>query len=374
MLMLASCSNDEVMDVRQDAISFSVNTGAISRAENIFCNNAMPSQFKVYATYRGKTYIDGDNIEKDGSSWKNTSGVRYWPDTETNGVDFYAAENATVAWSSGVPAVTTFTVADDVASQKDFIYAVKKGAKRVDNSGQVDLNFRHALSQIVFQAKNTNPNLHVEIDGVTVCNVSNSASFAFPTSSTDTKYGVHNSNGTTINYDESWGTWSNLSGTQSYSVTFNKVDVSDNNTVVDLTSGMTDGDPATTATGNVMLLLPQTKDAWNGTGAITSATGTYFKVKCKIRNVAGETVADDDIVLWGNNGATKDAAVPFAANWEQGKRYVYTFVFGDGNGGIDPENPDNPVLLPITFDVTVDDFVPVDASDVEMKKPETPAE
>ena len=45
-----------------------------------------------------------------------------------------------------------------------------------------------------------------------------------------------------------------------------------------------------------------------------------------------------------------------------GKRYVYTLIFGEG-GGFNPENPDpenpdpEPVLVPITFDVTVDNFV-----------------
>ena len=53
--------------------------------------------------------------------------------------------------------------------------------------------------------------------------------------------------------------------------------------------------------------------------------------------------------------------------WEQGKKYVYTFIFGEGGGYIppvdpeepdtDPEDPGKPVLVPITFQVTVDDFI-----------------
>ena len=45
--------------------------------------------------------------------------------------------------------------------------------------------------------------------------------------------------------------------------------------------------------------------------------------------------------------------------WKQGKRYIYTLIFGEGGGfnpDPDPENPE-PVLVPITFDVTVDEFV-----------------
>ena len=65
--------------------------------------------------------------------------------------------------------------------------------------------------------------------------------------------------------------------------------------------------------------------------------------------------------------------------WKQGRRYVYTFVFGQGAGYIgpngenapadpdapeaggntntaDPNEPGDPVLVPVTFTVTVDMF------------------
>ena len=97
-------------------------------------------------------------------------------------------------------------------------------------------------------------------------------------------------------------------------------------------------------------------------------------MKCQIYNVAGTTVnKNTDVCLWGNGGA-EDVAIPVALNWEQGKKYIYTFVFGDGNGGYDPDpddpDPDpTPVLVPITFEVTVDDFVPVTEEEVKMDKP-----
>ena len=56
-------------------------------------------------------------------------------------------------------------------------------------------------------------------------------------------------------------------------------------------------------------------------------------------------------------------------NWEQGKKYIYTFIFGEGGGYIPDPDPDpnpDPVLIPVTFEVTVDDFVEVPATDVEM--------
>lgn len=373
-LLLASCSNDEVMDVRQDEIGFNVDAGAISRASDIFCNNHLPGEFTVFATYQDATYFNGDIIRHQGGSWVNTAGTRYWPDTQSEGVNFFAHHNAgeSFNWNNGVPTVDGFTVKSAVADQEDFVYAVKTGCRKDDNGGQVSLNFRHALSQVVFRAKNTNPNLHVDIEGVTVCNVNDKGDFAFPSASTDTKYGIHNGGSASVDYkDGSWGVWSNLTGKQSYGVSFASVSVPGDGQLKDLTAALNDNDPADVSTS--MVLLPQTQTAWNGTGKITEVTGAYFLVKCRIRNVADAEAGatDKDVYLWGTAGEAKNAAVPFDLTWQQGKKYIYTFIFGDGNGGIDPDpdDPDKPVLVPISYSVTVDDFIPGGEHDVEMNKP-----
>lgn len=109
-----------------------------------------------------------------------------------------------------------------------------------------------------------------------------------------------------------------------------------------------DGDPIYKITGTARVLvkcrLVDTKTSvqlWPKPeeGAVTKFVGV---------SLVGETVAEADHL------ATQV--------WKQGKRYVYTLIFGEG-GGFDPENPDpenpdpEPVLVPITFDVTVDNFV-----------------
>lgn len=378
MLALASCSNDELTSVNRDGdeIAFSVVTNSATRAADVYCNNNKPSGFEVWATYDGATYINGDQItyNENNSKWENTSGTRYWPDGE---VSFFAHVNAGDAfnWNGGQPKIENFTVGTEVATQQDLLYAVKTASKGTD--GKAELNFRHALSQIVFQAKNTNPNLYVEISGVSVCKVKNQGTFTYPTDDTSDKVGEHNGSGS-IDYDnQNWGTWS-TSGTQQYDVTFNPVALNGNKTAtaVSLTSANQTGKEFN---GQAMLLLPQTSTKWDvGTNATTgkpeNQTGTYFLVKCRIYNVAGNVVdTEKDVCLWGENGA-ENVAIPVALNWEQGKKYIYTFVFGDGNGGYDPDpddpDPDpTPVLVPITFEVTVDDFVPVTEEEVKMDKP-----
>ena len=377
MLALASCSNDELTSVNRDGdeIAFSVVTNSATRAADVYCNNNKPSGFNVWATFNGQTYINGDNVQYQGGKWVNTSGTRYWPDGE---VSFFAHVNAGDAfnWNGGQPKIENFTVGTDVATQQDLLYAVKTASKGTD--GKAELNFRHALSQIVFQAKNTNPNLYVEISGVSICKVKNQGTFTYPTDDTSDKVGEHN-DGASIDYStQKWGSWS-TNGTQQYDVTFNAVQLNGSKTATSVS--LTNTNETAKAYDKVMLLLPQSSTKWDvGTNATTGKsedqTGTYFLVKCQIYNVAGTTVnKNTDVCLWGNGGA-EDVAIPVALNWEQGKKYIYTFVFGDGNGGYDPDpDPDDPdpkptpVLVPITFEVTVDDFVPVGNQDIEMDKP-----
>ena len=366
-LVFVSCSRDEVVEVNRDGdeIRFGVVTDAATRAADVYCNNNLPGEFNVWATYNDATYIDGDLIRKDGTAWVNKTGVRYWP--KTGNVTFYAQVNAGTAfqWKAGAPTIKNYTVDTDVTKQNDLLYAVKSQG-RSDNP--VTLNFRHALSQIVFQAKNTNANLYVEIKGVTICKLGNVNTFTYKSADTDNNIVNHNGTTGTITYDESWGTWAALNGgKKDYPVEFTPVPVPGDGAVKSLTNTNNNGKEFSS---NAMLLLPQTTTAWapaadNGTPA--NQDGTYFLVDCKICNVAGDAYAASDVVLW--NGP---AAVPVAFNWEQGKKYVYTFVFDkEGNGGYnpDPSDPDvpEPVLTPITYNVTVDDFVPVANKDYKME-------
>ncbi len=373
LLALASCSNDDLINANHDGdeIAFNVVTNPVSRANDVYCNNNKPPQFTVWATHNNAQYIDGDNIvfNTATSKWENTTGNRYWPD---GNVTFFAHHNAGTAfkYNNGSPIIENFTVAADVANQTDLIYAVKTQSRPTEGN-QVTLNFRHALSQIVFQAKNTNQNLYVEISGVSVCKVKNNNTFTYPTADTDNN--IAHPNGTMGEYDTSWGTWGNAAtGSEKYSVNFAPVELV-GNTEATAKSLTVTPDAGKEFNSNAMLLLPQTSTAWDAKDTTTKPgdqDNTYFLVKCQIWNVAGDAVdKSKDVCLWGKDGA-KDVAIPVALDWKQGKKYIYTFVFGDGNGGYDPEGP-NPVLLPITFNVTVDEFVPVENQNIDMDEPKS---
>lgn len=424
--MLAACSNDEVVPVNNEsnAINFGVTAENGTRAADIYCSSNEFDAFKVYAKHDNNFYIKGDEIVKSSSAWENATGLRYWPNKGevtfygfVNGEDYFTWGTATDA-----PQFVDFEVNPNVANvmgkddegkdivttpgQVDLMYAVKSQEKPED--GKVNLNFRHALSQIVFNAKNVNPNLHVVIDGVSVVNANSVGTYTFPSSSTDNDI-KHPTGNVEDSKSYNRGTWNDANGESTvskpaqYDVTFTGVNLFGSKTAneVDLTSyGNTDttvgeGNNAVTTTthnssSNAMLLIPQKINKYDVMVASTKEeseetykrNGSYFLVKCKIWNVAGETFNDKtDVVLWPGNATTDNATsdptgsiktanvmIPADFEWEEGKKYTYTFVFGNGNGGYDPDpkNPTpDPVLVPITFTESIDEFIPVDGGQYE---------
>ena len=388
-LVFVSCSRDEVVEINRDGdeIQFNVVSDAATRAADVYCNNNMPEQFRVWANHTndkdwggGAPYIVGDVIKKEGNTCKNTSGLRYWP---TGKVTFWAEVNAgdNFFWNDGNPEILDYEVPVEVSQQKDLLYAATCATKE---DGPVKLNFRHALSQIVFDAKNMNPNLYVEIKGVTICNLANVGTLPIDAG---TDGNVVNHEGIPNNIEDRNG-WQKehssamklTGGDTDYSVTFDPVAVLGNGLTKPLTSEKDRG----TSWGKewcskAMLLLPQTTTAWvpadgNGKPGADTQTGTYFLVNCKIFNVSDasqgyQSTYEGDVCLWDGN-----VAIPAAFDWKEGKKYKYTFVLGNGNGGFDPDpdpndpDPDpEPVLTPITFEVTVDDFIYVGNEEYEMQ-------
>lgn len=392
LLALAACSNEEVLDQNQvrNEIGFTAVTGkATSRAADGYCNAAKPSEFQVWANVpTNKVYFSGDEYKLKDGVWQKKDGVvRYWPN---GSIKFFACKNATPTWETDNSTLKTdFTVNSTVANQVDFIYAVQNVASK-PSDGKTELNFRHALSQVEFMAKNQNKNIRVEIIGVSVCNVFEKGHFVFPTG--DTKENVVDHGNTSSVTPANQGEWSGQKDSQKYSVTFDPVSLV-GKTTAEAKSLTTDNETDVEYSSNTMYLIPQTLTSWKPeeapnpskddyTAPFVNNTKGYFLVKCKIWNVAKPSDSDPeggfnsstDVLIWPKTDTYADVAIPIpAGTWAQGKRYVYTFVFTTGGmGGYDPDpsDPSKPedVLVPIKLDVTVDDFVKGADTDVEMKK------
>lgn len=394
-LAAVSCTKSEVLESNSGEIRFNVVANKATKADAIYDNSNF-DQFTVYAsTAEGSvadrtTYIDGDVINKVPGGWENVSGTRFWPETALN---FYALRNADgFVWNPAEAHSFDFSVASEVSAQKDLLYAVKLNQTRtttetgtgdepvVVEGAPVSLNFRHALSQIVFQAKNTNPNLYVEISGVKLVNVDDKGNYTLPEKDTDAIQVVTGDNAGGLTdpvTDQSRGSWTlgEITNT-SYEISFSQP--FELNGAKDATAVALDG-----YVPSAMMLIPQKTEAWapatHPAPGVEGQTGSYLMVNCVIWNVAGESHSDSDLVIWGAKSEDKYTAepawvaIPAAFDWKEGFKYIYTFIFNNGGGydpHPDPDDPDpQPAIIPIDFEVSVDDFNVVNG-DVDLDVPE----
>lgn len=370
-MSLASCSNDDVIEVKQDEIKFNVVTNRASRAANIYCNNNMPEDFKVYAFYNNGTqdmlYIDGDVITRseNGVYVNSTNKSRFWPETS---LDFVALKNFTNGATLHYHAQgayyghvsENFTVAQNVADQIDLLYAIAPAQTKEIAKDGVKLNFRHALSQVVFKAKNLNSALHVEVTGVKVGNVANKGQFDITLkNSTEGNYNIHEEGYDFIEDRNHWRAYNtSTTGNSDFEVLLDAPVVL-SSTTQSLTSANAEGKEFS---NTAMLMIPQTTTAWDiektsnpdegyalNEAGTTMGYGTYLAIKCTIWNVAGEEYnAESDLKLYDGW-----AYIPADFNWKEGKKYTYTFIINDGAGFDDKGIP---TLHKITYSVTVDDF------------------
>lgn len=386
---LASCTSDDLVQVNNgNEIKFAIAADNDSRAATVFCNNNLMPGFQVYAGYQNNgawsTFIEEDLITVLSDGKCTQSETRYWPEEGTldfyglvnlNG-DGYTLESASnlddqITWGVETPVVNDFTPNADVTKQTDLLYAVATG--KSSSSAPVLMNFRHALSQIEFRAKNDNPALQVFVSAVRIGQTYAKGSYTLPKLSTEDNLVDH-----TVDKDDDYaaahenanrGTWAvNTNEKADYYVPFNEVSVA-YGTTQDLTIS-TDG----AQTNNNSLLLIPAMEAGSATTAWdpasdnnTAYNGTYIAVYCKILNVAGDSYdANTDVAVLHEGWAV----IPASFKWKQGKKYIYTINFTKGgNGGyeetpVDPSKPevpgtptDTPVLTGIEFQVTVDDFL-----------------
>lgn len=360
--LVTSCSNDELTEINTgDAIDFNVTAGAVSRATATTTSSI--DEFKVWAFTNGQVYMPGMEVNGGNGSW-TYEGIKYWPETD---VDFFAVSpmvpNGTVSVALG-----SKTIADYIANgDEDLLYSVNLGEKKEDHkTAPVAVNFRHALSQIAFQVKKTDgAPINVEIKDITIEGVANKATYTWASNTTAAVSGD-------TEVDASWGTWSTPTGNASYKIAL------DNTLEVE---------PTAATLGDSRFLMPQTLNPWlvkDGESYKVSGTARIL-VNCRIvdRN-SGVQIwpkdTDANIKEFSNvaislTNPTNDpfrtlaegsAVDPQHDRWMQGKKYIYTLIFGKGAGFTpDPENPE-PVLVPITFTVTVDDFQEGGKHDVEM--------
>ena len=274
--------------------------------------------------------------------YDDANDLRYWP---TEALDFYAFNPGTVSedmmmnymWeASGTVQKISYTCIDEYGAgthaNYDVMYAMAKDQTKDMNNGVVKFNFKHILSQVVFKAKTEYDNMQVDIDMIKIHNIKFAGAFTLPATAEET------------------GNWSSsdLAFLNAFTVVKNaNITVNSNTEATDIT------------TNTPMLNIPQELTAWTVSGASKTKKGAddakqcYLEISCRIRQSGA--------YLLGSASEYKTIYVPFGDTWEQGKRYIYTLIFG---GGYDDQG--EAVLNPIQFDAKTTGWVDA-AKDVNVQ-------
>ena len=343
-IALVGCSQEDLLTGQQNGNmkgAVGVNTFVSKGTRGVAFNDVdefkvTENNFDLFAYESNGNQFMGtttDGIEfayNNGWDYVDKGEVKFWKQvTEGNTVDFYAVSPANTSevnigydYENGAQTIT-YTVADNSEDQKDLMYArtaaVDPTSEDIINNG-VQINFYHALSQIVFKAKTHEDYLdyiNATVTRVEVVKLQNTGTFTFKDAGFE-------------DFSTDYTPWTYTGGEASYVAEVdaeNGVEVNsnltsaDDNEAVDLTTSST-----------ALLLLPQ-----EITGATienpqtppTSEEGSYFKVTCKVY-YTDKNGNQEQIVGTDNN--TAEIYIPLTTTWKAGYKYVYTFVFSHNVG------------------------------------------
>lgn len=340
---LASCVNDEVMEVTSQAsdqkITFNAPviggvTRAVTATGEITGIYPKDESFKVYAVWHKNsftTWASGTEYMKDvtvsnatydtddegSTGWTPATGNEYyWP--EGGGYLTFAAYSpadakGTISYDAATGLkITGFEVESNAASQYDLLYSKRTydqtKENQTDNNNDydgVDIVFQHALSSIQFAARTEDDykTTTIELTGVKLYGVNSKGDFNEGVSETKTETvdGTSNTVNRGTNYYNS-PEWTNQSEI-----------VAETNAYVAYANatGLTLEKNAQSLNGTTeqtdLILLPQTLPTSGATVIVD------YTIKTTGDEIAQQAEVEIDDLI---------------ATWEPGKRYTYTIVIG----------------------------------------------
>lgn len=351
-LALASCSNDETLDMgNQKGISFRTVAGLNSRVAEVTQSNLKGMSVTAYENGADDAYFTDVNYTREGQTNTFVSNPEYnWLRGKT--LNFLALATSADAWTAAKTVtfdktantyktvLTDYTPDADISKHQDLMIGTASGTENNDANG-LDLTLKHILSQIEVRAKNTNTAYVYSIKGVRIVAVKGTGTFTFPETTPWTP--KENSK---VKYEVVYDDAKEL-------------------TAEGMSVMKTEGDNA--------MLIPQGVTGWNGSKLSTAddfnsyTGGTYISLLLNVKSATGMYIYPA-----GSTGEAKTygwAAVSTNnTTWESGKKYIYTLDLSNGCGSVDPVDPGTGVTPdgtkdpekgdkifgdPIKFDVTV---------------------
>ena len=382
---MVSCAKDEAIEINNgEAIGFTATSGRVTRAATIDSYNEF-ELFRVWgfhkadATVAETALMTNILVSKAKSGWFYGDSY-FWPSVGT--CDFYGIyptvddvkelNPVTVDMTNKQVSYDLYNGDRDYNTPTDWVYAVNVNEARRDNQdtqdSKVPMNFRHAMSQIVFQVKNTNKNLKVIIPEGTIrleC-VSQKGVYTLPSEDT----AIENDYAKRV-----MGEWTEIADVDGQYICATYANI--NGATLDGVSDCLVADFM--AEDGAMITIPQPVAAYdNVNDPDNEKLQAYFRMRILVTQEdteiwPGYTAADGMIQV--TKGEAYWVAIPISATWQEGKKYTYTLIFGDGAGIVPPGTPvppgeeiepGDPILAPINFTVTIDDIVDAGNEDIYM--------
>ena len=325
-LVFASCNNDVKIDENKtlddaNEISFRPEVKYPLRAADVTQTWMQTGSNGFYVTARyheeeagveSATYFDGAHYIYNSTTSSYTCADKYyWPNAGY--LNFYAwapAAGTDIAKTDYKTFVVTPNQTASTNAQQDFVYANTANQNKANNVAGVTLQFHHAESKILLQAKNSSATMDITITGnISLCNVKRQGTFTFTgLSDSKLKFADWGSLGDAGNYEQEAGT-----------TTFN-------------------ANATAASIANELILIPQavapvTQYASAAVDAALSTTGSYIKIPISIKQKG------TSIVIF-----TGDAIWPLpVGTWNPGYKYTYTVDLA--GGGYSPTSKDADIDL-----------------------------
>ena len=357
VLSFVGCQRQRVIDEPEarDRIQFHAFVSDQLRGTEETISTLAQSGFMVRAYGQGQLYFEDRVTATDTSTgtgiW-NTTDTHMWPSYELDFIGYNGLGDYGTLELDGANKSIKLNTPDKVEEQVDILVARTKGRVAEHATEGVPLYFKHLLSQISVQAKNSNKAYNVEVAGVKIARVQSEATFTLPAE---------------MRQNEALTSYTNLAAPKSFGVATANV----------LTLGENPQGIGNHDRGNFML-IPQALTAWNRdeqVGGTADNKGTYLGILLRITTPAGAQYYPLE------EGKYAYATVPFSVpdGMKAGVHYMVTLDFSEGAGYQEPvigngiptdlptgveistkpwggkEKAGEPILGgPIKFDVTVE--------------------
>ena len=310
VLVLASCSKDKVNDIRKGSpIDF---RAAVGTKATEFTTEDLQSFVATAIDGNNDLYFDGLTFTKTGSTFVSYPEY-YWPSYGT--LTFYAYSHHEFLKDISITSQSqsfSFDVESQVENQIDIVAVKAEGS---NTSEGMALEFKHCLSQIQINAKNTNEGYVYTVSGAKIVNVYDKGVFDFDFSKV-----------WTVKDDASLATYAS--------------------TIVPIV--LTEESQSLMGDAGNAMVIPQQLTAWDEDGPANAEEqiGSYLAISVNVKTSEGFKIYPKDADEYGW------VAVGIDTQWLPGYRYVYTLDLSNG-AGLDEDTAEPVLGDALRFDVNV---------------------